>query len=79
MTTLTVELPQPLARQIESSGMSKPQLENIVVQLIEAYLSESEQLKAQAPASRIVWTDSALFARRVISNNHALFEALAHL
>ena len=38
MTTLTIELPESLTRQLEVTGISLPQLNQVMAQLIQLYL-----------------------------------------
>lgn len=42
MTTLTVELPEPLTQQLQDSGLSPRQLEGLIIRLIELYLHQQE-------------------------------------
>ncbi len=70
MFTLTIELPETLAQQVETSGITKQRLEHVVIQLVRAYLDEREHVKE-------TWSDGAEFARRVIGNNRELFAELA--
>ena len=42
MTTLTVELPEPLAQQLQNSGLSSKQVEPLIIRLIQLYLHQQE-------------------------------------
>lgn len=42
MTTLIVELPEPLAQQLQKSGLSVEQMEPIIIRLVQLYLHQQE-------------------------------------
>jgi hypothetical protein len=42
MTTLTVELPEPLTQQLQNSGLSPRQVEGLIIRLIDLYLHQQE-------------------------------------
>ena len=77
MTTLTIELPEPLAQQVQAHGISPQRLEEAIIHFVQFYLEESQN--AQPSSTRTDWADGSQFARRVIANNRELFEELARL
>lgn len=42
MTTLTVELPEALAQQLQMRGLSAEQMEPIIIRLVQLYLHQQE-------------------------------------
>ena len=42
MTTLTVELPEPLSQELQGSDISPQQLEAVIIRLIQLYLHQQE-------------------------------------
>ncbi|HYN86910.1 MAG TPA: hypothetical protein VER55_00200 [Ardenticatenaceae bacterium] len=76
MSAVTIELPEALIREIEARGLSQPQLEEVIIKLVQAYLQESQE-ESFLPEQD--WTDGATFARQVIAKNRELFEELARL
>lgn len=42
MTTLTVELPEPLTQQLQNSGLSPEQVEPLIIRLVQLYLYQQE-------------------------------------
>jgi hypothetical protein len=42
MTTLTIELPEPLTQQLQNSGLSPRQVEGLIIRLIDLYLHQQE-------------------------------------
>jgi len=83
MTTLTIELPEILAQQIQTYGISRQGLEQIFIRLVQTYLHEYKATLANDQVSPTGATSVALdgeaFARHVISNNRELFDQLARL
>jgi hypothetical protein len=77
MSTLTVELPEALARELEQSGISLQQVEQLIVQLVQAYLDERQRAPTGGAQNPTVDSTGAAFARRVIANNRELFLELA--
>jgi hypothetical protein len=75
MTTLTIELPDTIAQHIRDRKIPPERLEHVILHFVEAYLQENESSGFQ----NATWSDSKDFARRVISNNRALFEELARI
>ena len=75
MTTLTIELPETIAQHIHDRNIPPERLEHMFLHFVEIYLQESESSGSQGAT----WSDSKDFARRVISNNRALFEELARI
>lgn len=76
MGTITIHLPETLAQEVEARGISQERLEQVIADLVRAYLLEIE---TSTVSDETEWTDGATFARRVISNNRELFEELAQL
>jgi hypothetical protein len=77
MATLTIELPEILAHQIQTYGISRQGLEQMFVRLVQTYLHEYKLANDNPTAS--VALDGETFARQVISNNRELFEELSRL
>jgi metal-responsive CopG/Arc/MetJ family transcriptional regulator len=77
MSTLTVELPEALARELEQSGITTRQAEQLIVQLVQAYLGERQRAQTGGQQYPVVDSTGAAFARRVIANNRELFLELA--
>jgi hypothetical protein len=75
MTTLTIELPEPLAQQVQAHGISPQRLEEAIIHFVQIYLEESQE--AQLSSAGTGLTDGSKFARQVIANNRELFEELA--
>ena len=76
MESLVIALPERLQQQAEERGISQQRLQELVIQVVEAYLLESqEQLAHPGPGTQ--WTDGKSFARRVIARNRQLFDELA--
>jgi len=42
MTTVTVELPEPLTQQLQNSGLSPEQVKPLIIRLVQLYLSQQE-------------------------------------
>ncbi len=42
MTTLTIELPEPLSQQLQGNNISPQQLEKLIIRLIQLYLHQQE-------------------------------------
>jgi hypothetical protein len=83
MTTLTINLPDDLAEQVQGRGISQQRLENVVIFLVQEFLREFDETlpdnKMPPAVIEPIWTDSQAFARRVITKNRELFEELAQL
>ena len=75
MTTLTLELPDNLARKIETKGISEQQLNAVILRFIQLYLDEENK----QPKEQTFKISGAEFARRFNNNNSQLFEELAKL
>lgn len=75
METLTLELPQTLAQQVQARGISQQGLNGMFIQMVQLFLKES-QPEASADSA---WPDAAEFTHRLIANNKELFEELARL
>lgn len=83
MATLTIELPDDLAQQIQGRGISQQRLEKVVTRLLQEILHEWDEQsgidETRSTATQSTWSEGAAFARRVIANNRELFEELARL
>lgn len=83
MTTLTIELPDELAQQVQRRGISQQRLEQALVYLVQELLREWDQQlttpDTETTSPQPTWSDGEAFARRVIANNRELFEELARL
>ncbi|TGO02339.1 hypothetical protein PN36_26560 [Candidatus Thiomargarita nelsonii] len=77
MATLTIELPEILAHQIQTYGISKQSLEQMFVRLVQTYLHKYK-LANENPTADVA-LDGETFARHMISNNRTLFEELSRL
>lgn len=77
MTTLTIELPEPLAQQAQAHGISPERLEEAIIHFVRIYLGENQEAELLATGSGLM--DGSQFARRVIGDNRELFEKLARL
>jgi len=80
MITLTIELPETLAEQVQARGLSQKALEKTMIHLLQAYLQEFEPAP---PDDRVEpkqpGVSGQAFARRMIARNRELFEELARL
>jgi hypothetical protein len=45
MSTLTIELPETIARQIESKGISRQQIETVFIRVIQLYVGGTPPLR----------------------------------
>ncbi|MBE7468505.1 MAG: hypothetical protein HS114_05150 [Anaerolineales bacterium] len=79
MATLTIEVPEDLAQQIEQRGFSSQRLEQMFVNFVQIYLQEFDRQEAQPTVNSSGLLDGATFARQVIGKNRELFEELARL
>ena len=83
MATLTIELPDELAQQVQRRGISQQRLEQALIYLVQELLREWDQQlttpDAETTSPQPTWSDGEAFARRVIANNRELFEELARL
>jgi hypothetical protein len=79
MESLVIALPERLQQQAEEQGISQQRLQELVIQVVEAYLLESQEQLEHAGSRNpdIQWADGKAFARRVIARNRELFEELA--
>ncbi len=83
MATLTIELPDELAQQLQGRGISQERLEKVITHVVQELLQEWEEkpstrsMETATPQS--AWSDGAAFARQVIANNRELFDELARL
>lgn len=70
--TLTIDLPESLTQQFRERQIPEDEVKAVVIAALEIWLAQ----EAQEPGGR--FSESAIpFARRLISQNRALFEALA--
>ena len=82
MATLTIELPDELAQQIQGLGIPQERLETVVARVVQEFLREWDETAASPSGmveSQPTWSDATAFARRVIANNRDLFDELARL
>jgi len=77
MTTLTIELPEPLMQQAQAHGISPQRLEEAIIRFVRIYLEESQEAQLSSVGTGLI--DGSQFTRRVIANNRELFEELARL
>lgn len=75
MTTLTIEFPETVAKQVQEKGLSPQQSQSLIVRFVELCLAATnENTKAHHQ-----WTDGTDFAKQIIMNNRDLFEELSKL
>lgn len=81
MTTLTLQLPEPLTQALYQHHVSQEQLHTVVINAIEdwlRHLQSSARPKETLPVSQ--FTDSAIpFVEQLLDHNQSLFERLAKL
>ena len=75
MTTLTIEFPESVTKQVQARGISQQQLQKAIVHFVELYLAEPDD----AAKTTERWTGGADFAKQLIANNRELFDELAKL
>ena len=79
--TMTIELPESVAQEIEQRHISDGQVRAFVIQVVEAWLrvqSRENVPGSENPASR--FAESATpFAEKLVGENRELFERLAKL
>ena len=85
MTTITINLPDEVAAQIEAKHISQQQLDAFIVTVVKAWLNRHQVSQdAQNIVEERLWSeafqDSALdFVDQLIDENKALFEELSRL
>ena len=85
MTTITINLPDEVAAQIEAQHISQKQLDAFVVTAVQAWLnrrqvSQDVQNSVQERPWSEAFQDSAVdFVDQLIDENRALFEELSRL
>ena len=85
MATITINLPEEVAAQIEAKHISQKQLDAFVVAAVKAWLNRRQVSKdGQNSVQERPWSeafqDSAVdFVDQLIDEDKALFEALARL
>jgi len=85
MTTMTITLPDDVARQIEAEHISQQQLDAFVVTAVRAWLQRGQVRKDMAyvvqerPWSEAFQERADDFIDQLIDENTALFEALSRL
>ena len=78
MTTMTLELPDSLAQQLQQKHVSPQLVQSVAVAALEFWLANADELPQDTAQASTRFTESgADFARRLIQQNRALFEALA--
>ena len=76
MTAITLNLPQPLTKQIHARNVSEDDLRAVALAAIELWLTQDA--REEKPESKSRFSDSAIpFTRRLISQNRDLFNELA--
>lgn len=78
MATLTIELPDHLARELATKSIPRERLDSFVVEALQAWL---QRLKAAAPGA-VAWSgafqgSAAKFVDQLIEDNQELFDELA--
>ena len=85
MTTITITLPDEVATQIEAEHISQQQLDAFVVTAVKVWLHRRQVSKDMSHVVRErPWSEAFHgcaddFIDRLIDENKALFEELAHL
>ena len=82
MATLTIDLPEDLAQQMQQRGFSSQRLERMFIDFVHVYLREFDVAppeEAQSKGASSGQLDGVAFARQVIAQNRELFEELARL
>ena len=85
MVTMTINLPDAVAAQIEAQHISQQQLDAVVVAAVQAWwnrqqVSQDVQHSVQERPWSEAFQDSAVdFVDQLIDENRALFETLARL
>jgi hypothetical protein len=85
MTTITINLPDEVAAQIEAKHISQKQLDAFIVTAVQAWLnrpqvSQDVQNRVQDRPWSEAFQDSAVdFVDQLIDENRALFEELSRL
>ena len=81
MATLTIDLPDELAQQIQGLGIPQKRLETVVARVVQEFLREWDEAASSAEGVEppATWSDATVFARRVIANNRDLFDELARV
>jgi len=85
MTTMTITLPDDVARQIEAEHISQQQLDAFVVTAVQAWLHRRQVSKdmshvvQERPWSEAFQERADDFIDQLIDENKALFEELARL
>jgi hypothetical protein len=76
MNTLTLDLPEALAHQLQKRNISEKELKAVLLATLELWLSQPEEAVARRSGR---FAESAEpFIRRLITQNRELFETLAH-
>ena len=76
MSTLTLKVPDTLARQLREKQISEREIQAIVVATLEVWLANLESSIPTSTPGRF-GESGALFARRLIQQNRELFQLLA--
>jgi hypothetical protein len=78
MTTITLELPKPLAEQLQEKHIDQREIEAVAFGALEIWLAQKEQPAKPEINNSKRFTESALpFIRNLIEQNRELFETLA--
>jgi hypothetical protein len=85
MRTITINLPDEVAAQIEAKHISQQQLDAFVVTAVKAWLNrrqvsqKPQNIVQEHPWSEAFQDNAIAFVDQLIDENRALFEELAHL
>ncbi|MFN8459588.1 MAG: hypothetical protein U0401_33905 [Anaerolineae bacterium] len=83
MATLTIEVPEDLAQQMQQRGFSSQRLEQMFIDFVHVYLREFDvvptEKETQSKGASSGQLDGVTFARQMIAQNRELFEELARL
>jgi len=71
MNTLVIELPQAIASEVQSSGISKQQLESVVLRFVQKYVQEDPR----AELERILNGDEVMLKQMAYAPADPLFMA----
>jgi hypothetical protein len=79
MESLIIALPERLTQQAEEQGISQQRLQELVIEVVEAYLLESQKQSdyTGSQGHEKQWMDGKAFAQRVIASNRSLLYELA--
>lgn len=85
MTTMTITLPDEVARQVKAEHISQEQLDTFVVAAVKAWLhhrqasKDKQHIVLERPWSEAFQDSAVDFVDQLIDENRALFEELSRL